>query len=251
MLFIIRNNLSFQVNFNLFPLSKIFFRSPTLFKIVFFIIAAAELTSHLTDSPLLHYFSKPLIMIWLSVYFAYYARTGYNRFAFFIQAGFFFSWLGDVFLMFDDGTEMFFMLGLSSFLFTHIFYILAFLNSIKGKKPFLKKNWYFAIPFAAAGIINVVLLFPVLGMLTGPVAFYGAAIITMVICALNRKGAVSSGSFLMVFSGAVLFLISDSLISTNKFMMEIPMAEFFIMSLYISAQYLIMRGSLSQLETSG
>lgn len=215
------------------------------FDAVFFLLAAGELTSHFVHSDTLHFIFKPLLLLWLSVYFFLFAGENFNSFAGFIRAGFFFSWLGDVFLMFDQEKEEFFLFGLTAFLFTHTCYIIAFLNSVKGKTPFLKKNWFFALPFAAAGVVNVMMLYPKLGALAIPVAVYGTVIITMVLSALNRKGAVSPGSFWLVFSGALLFMISDSILSANKFMMEIPHAELWVMSAYIAAQYLIMRGSLA------
>jgi uncharacterized membrane protein YhhN len=60
--------------------------------------------------------------------------------------------------------------------------------------------------------------------------------------ALNRNGRVNFNSYFLVFVGSVLFVLSDSLLALNKFYMEISMAGFWIMILYISAQYLIMRG---------
>lgn len=218
------------------------------FDVVFFLIVAGELSSHVFHLQALHFIFKPLLLVWLSVYFYSFARDNFNSYAKFIQTGFFFSWVGDVFLMFDEGNEIFFLFGLCSFLLTHLCYIIAFLNSVKGKKSFLKKNWFYALPFAAAGIVNVIMLYPKLGALAIPVAIYGTAIITMVLCALNRKDAVSPKSFWLVFSGALLFMISDSTLSANKFIMEIPNAELLVMATYISAQYLIMRGSLVYLN---
>lgn len=222
-----------------------------VFDVIFFLIAAGELASHILHSGLLHFIFKPLLLIWLSFYFFFFARENFSSYARFIQFGFFFSWLGDIFLMFDVEREEFFLYGLAAFLLTHICYILAFLNSVKGKTPFLKKNWFFALPFAVAGIVNVVMLYPELGALAIPVAFYGTAIITMVLCALNRKEAVSPRSFRLVFSGAFLFMVSDSVLSTNKFMTEIPAAELWVMATYIFAQYLIMRGSLVYVKETG
>lgn len=215
------------------------------FETIFFLLVFGELSSHIFHSQTLHYVFKPLLLIWLSVYFYSYSKNNFNACAKFIQTGFFFSWAGDVFLLFESNGEKYFLLGLLSFLLTHICYILAFLNSVKGKKSFLKNNWFFAVPFAAAGVINVIMLYPELGALAIPVAIYGTAIITMVLCALNRKDAVSSQSFWPIFSGAFLFMVSDSVLSTNKFMMEIPGSELLVMTTYIAAQYLIMRGSIT------
>jgi len=64
----------------------------------------------------------------------------------------------------------------------------------------------------------------------------------MSMMALNRRGRVNPPSFRYVFFGSILFLLSDSMIAINKFSTEFPLAGFWIMITYISAQYLIMRG---------
>jgi len=66
--------------------------------------------------------------------------------------------------------------------------------------------------------------------------------------ALNRKDRVNSRSYLLVFIGSVIFVLSDSMIALDKFYRDIPLAGFLIMLTYISAQYLIMRGLLLERE---
>ena len=66
--------------------------------------------------------------------------------------------------------------------------------------------------------------------------------------ALNRYKVVSSLSFLMVFCGSILFVISDSLMALDKFLIPIPNDRLFVMSTYIAAQFLIMKGILKQFE---
>ncbi len=218
------------------------------FDAVFFLIAAGEIASHSIHSEILHFIFKPLLLIWLLIYFIVYTKENFNSFAKLISAGFLFSWLGDVFLMFDHNAEQYFLFGLFSFLCTHVCYILAFLNSVKSKEGFLQKKWFYALPFVLAGTVNIITLYPKLGTFAIPTGIYGFAIITMVLCALNRKSAVSEKSFRLIFSGAISFMISDSILSANKFLMEIPLAEIFIMTTYIAAQYLIMRGSIVYLK---
>jgi uncharacterized membrane protein YhhN len=53
-----------------------------------------------------------------------------------------------------------------------------------------------------------------------------------------------------VFLGALLFMISDSLIALDRFgsdLLPLPWAGFWIMLTYIAAQYLIVVGMLIQL----
>jgi len=74
------------------------------------------------------------------------------------------------------------------------------------------------------------------------------ALLGMSAMALNRFKAVNSVSFFLVFTGSVLFVISDSLIAIDKFLNSIPHDRFWVMSTYISAQLLIMMGILKQFE---
>jgi len=77
-----------------------------------------------------------------------------------------------------------------------------------------------------------------------PVVIYMIAIITMVISAYLRKGAVSYFSFTIVLLGALFFLVSDSLIALNKFYKPITYPTVSIMISYAIAQYCIIIGLL-------
>jgi uncharacterized membrane protein YhhN len=48
----------------------------------------------------------------------------------------------------------------------------------------------------------------------------------------------------MVFGGATLFMISDSLIAINRFLEPLPRVGIWVMITYIAAQYLILTGLL-------
>ena len=78
------------------------------------------------------------------------------------------------------------------------------------------------------------------------ILLYALSLMGMSMMALNRRGRVNPSSFRYVFTGSVLFLASDSMIAINKFTAEIPMAGFWIMITYITAQYLIMRGLVQE-----
>jgi uncharacterized membrane protein YhhN len=70
----------------------------------------------------------------------------------------------------------------------------------------------------------------------------------MLIAAINRYGKVSRLSFILVLAGAVLFVISDSLIALNKFGFPFVFSGVAVMTTYIAAQYLIVTGVLKQSE---
>jgi uncharacterized membrane protein YhhN len=77
-----------------------------------------------------------------------------------------------------------------------------------------------------------------------PVVIYMFVILTMVVTAFLRKGRVSIKNYKWVFIGAILFLISDSLLSVNMFFIPILFANILIMVTYSLAQYFIVLGIL-------
>jgi uncharacterized membrane protein YhhN len=68
----------------------------------------------------------------------------------------------------------------------------------------------------------------------------------MMMAAFNRKNLVSNISFNLVFSGAVLFVLSDSCIAINLFYKPFELARITIMLTYIIAQILIIKGILAE-----
>jgi len=87
-------------------------RSNKVLHLIFAGIVVAELASRLMDNVMLEYFVKPLIMVWIAIYFLRNAKK--RSFRVWVLLAFFFSWTGDMFLMFSSGNsnEMFFYVGI-------------------------------------------------------------------------------------------------------------------------------------------
>lgn len=206
------------------------------------LIVIVELTGRLTDQIALEYPVKPLIMIWMALYFM--IRMQKRAFLVPVLIAFFFSWVGDNLLMFSDSNELFFFAGVGGFFMAQLTYIYTFARySEQGGRGLVQKRPAIALLFLAylAGIYF--LLFPGLeGIMKPIILVYALSLIGMSMMALNRHGRVNYQSFLMVFLGSLLFVLSDSMIAIDKFYAEFPMAGFWIMATYIPAQYLIMRG---------
>lgn len=217
-------------------------RTSRLLHLLFLIIVFVELAGRFTENINMEYMVKPLIMIWVASYFILFRNK--QSFTLPVLIAFFFSWVGDIFLMFSDKNELFFFAGVGGFFIAQITYIYTFTKfSENGGKGFLQKNMIVGFLFIAymAGIYY--LLYPNLDGMMKPIIFiYALSLIGMSMMALNRSGRVNHASYLLVFLGSILFMISDSLIAVDKFTMEIPLGGFWIMITYISAQYLIMRG---------
>ena len=195
------------------------------------------------------YFFKPLIMFSVGGYFLLNSNNIQKNVVRIATFAFLFSWFGDIFLMFASDGNIYFMVGLACFLIAQIFYITLFRKTIKlsGREPFLRRNKIYLIAYILYGATIYYLLFNHLDIVLKIAVFmYMSAILGMSAMALNRYKTVSIISFSTVFFGSVLFVISDSLIAIDKFYIIIPNDRIFVMSTYIAAQYLIMRGVLKQ-----
>ncbi|MBN2697999.1 MAG: lysoplasmalogenase [Bacteroidales bacterium] len=214
--------------------------------LLFLVIVILELTGTIIDNASLEFSVKPLIMVWIGTYFLL-NRTR-KDFTLPVLSAFFFSWLGDIFLMFSDARELFFYAGVGGFFLSQLFYIYVFYRYYETDNPgFIRRKPLFILIFVAylAGIYGV--LYPSLEAIMKPVVLvYAISLIAMSVFALNRHGRVAYKSYLPVFLGSLFFVLSDSLLAINKFSVEIPLAGFLIMLAYISAQYLIMRGLILQ-----
>jgi uncharacterized membrane protein YhhN len=157
----------------------------------------------------------------------------------------FFSWVGDVILLFADLGEIYFILGLVSFLISHVLYCLLFNKQTKtetNKNKTLFRIGSIIIAFYLIGMLS--LLLPSLGDLKIPVIVYATVISTMLLFAFNGFLIWGKPGNQYVFVGAIVFVVSDSILAINKFYSPIERSSFFIMFTYLMAQYLIVVGIL-------
>jgi len=214
--------------------------------LIFLVIVLIELVGRFTDNINLEYPVKPLIMIWIAVYFLLFRKK--KNFTIPVLVAFFFSWLGDNFLMLSGKDEMFFYAGVGAFFFAQLAYIYIYTRYREEKrKGYLQKNPLIIVLFLLyVGGLFYILLPGLEGMMNAIILVYALSLMGMFMMALNRRGRVNPSSFRYVFFGSLLFLASDSMIAINKFDTEIPMAGFWFMLTYIFAQYLIMRGLIQE-----
>jgi uncharacterized membrane protein YhhN len=137
------------------------------------------------------------------------------------------------------------MLGLGAFLIGHLLYILCYRHfrwAEKANELLGPQKVRFSFPIVLAGTGLVVILYPSLGDLKIPVLIYARVLTLMALNALFRYGRTTTKSFLFVFMGAVLFMLSDSLLAINKFYASFSSAGAMIMMTYCTAQFLIVEG---------
>jgi alkenylglycerophosphocholine/alkenylglycerophosphoethanolamine hydrolase len=128
--------------------------------------------------------------------------------------------LGDFFLEFDR----FFIPGMGAFLLGHIFYVLGFY------KMWGIPSFGIIVTLLLSGFGYFLFLKRFLSKEKLAVFLYVLAICTMV--------AFSSGR-IVAFSGAILFFLSDLVLSYDKYVKRIPNRDLLVLSLYFAGQLFI------------
>jgi len=207
--------------------------------ILFFVIASlVNLYAVQTEDLQLIQYSKPLLMPLLLVMLYSESRGNVTLLTLLMAVALIFSWGGDVALMFGD---QYFLIGVGCFFLAQLTYLILFSKAVNQTMRF---RWYFLIPFIAYGLIFFNRLIPAAGDLAIPLIVYGISLLGMAFMALMRKEVVNAKSFTWVFAGAILFVISDSILAFNKFIGAFEAAGFLIMITYLLAQFMICRGMI-------
>ncbi|GAA3783833.1 lysoplasmalogenase [Corallibacter vietnamensis] len=217
------------------------------FTLIFILLLIFEIiTSSYAALEMLHYFAKPALLLSLIIFFCKESAAINKPIKRLTVLALAFSLLGDILLMFVQISPHFFMSGLIAFLIAHVFYVLVF---TKQRNPQAKP-----ISFVLALLLYACVLFyflkPRLGDMLIPVIIYMAVILSMATAAFLRLGFVIKTSFTLVFLGAILFMISDSLLALNKFYKPLPLSNVSIMFTYAFAQLCIVLGLLKQSKKS-
>ena len=128
-----------------------------------------------------------------------------------------------------------FILGLSAFALAHILYS-KFLFDWRNLS---RLNLLTVSLFSAYLVVMLFLLLPAVGSLQLPVVSYFVVISLMFISAL---AANTQGYALRL--GALLFVVSDSLLAINAFITPLPLQSVLVMSTYYAAQFFIVMGCI-------
>jgi uncharacterized membrane protein YhhN len=193
-----------------------------------------------SGNPALSFYTKPLLMPLLIVALLLSMEKAIHSTGF-ILAGLVMSLAGDVLLMWDQ----FFIPGLICFLLTHIFYIFYFIRLANKNGWLLKKQPFLLIPVVGYTFSLLWVLLPHLDKLALPVIVYAVVISVMLASCLNLIYQVKRVVYLNFVTGAILFVLSDSLLAINKFYDAFYGAGVLIMLTYVMAQFFIVRGVLS------
>ncbi|QEC70026.1 lysoplasmalogenase [Panacibacter ginsenosidivorans] len=164
---------------------------------------------------------------------------------------FFFCFLGDFFLLSDDD-KSYFILGLSSFLLAHLFFIVFFLRLKKiSNKYRLFLSGISALVFSYVGVLLFLIWKDVtLQNLQIPVVVYAFILGLMLIAAvhtINNKSIQKLSRYFFI-PGAVLFILSDSLLALYKFAITFRYGNILVMVTYAGALFLLYLGVMRFLK---
>lgn len=198
-------------------LSKLLPRTKTFLGIgliaaVLFILADEDIL----DIYWLRMITKPIPVLLMAMYLL--MQPGAGRFKWLIIIGLLLGMTGDILLEYSPDA---FLPGLIAFLLGHIFYIIAFTSDSQAPA------WVAAIFIYLFGLAMYSFLeIGDLGTMSLPVLVYIIIITTMVWRALARYHApgVPQTSAQAGAIGAILFLISDSLLAITMFIFKLPFA---------------------------
>jgi uncharacterized membrane protein YhhN len=207
--------------------------------LVLTILAVASLAAHLVaaslGATLFVSVFKPLttsVTIALAWTLGRESRAPRDRgYATWILAGLACSLAGDVFLMLPGD---WFVHGLLVFLVAHACYVAAFARRAGRLRPDAS-----TLPYAFGYVLLVGRLAPHAGALLGPVALYGAVLMTMAWSALLAWRVTRSRLAAAAALGGLLFVVSDTLLAFGRFVPGAASSEVAVMTTYIAAQLLI------------
>ena len=178
------------------------------------------------------YVFKPLTTLLLLAIALWPAAGAAGRYGTGVALGLLFSLAGDVFLMLPRDR---FREGLASFLAAHLCYLAAFTSG-----PGLIAHPVPAAAFGALGLILLLLLWPgVPARLRVPVVLYVVVLLTMAVQAAGRALRVPDTSSLLAGAGGALFVVSDALLSWDRFRTPFRASRAVVLSTYFLAQWLI------------
>lgn len=201
-----------------------------ILQIILVIVFAIDLFLIFANKIELRFFTKPLLLPLLILIFITRLKSEKTQVDKLFLAGLVLSFFGDLFLLFQWG----FLPGLGSFLLAHVFYIISFRKKTQNS---IWRFWPIILGLFATTLL--VFLFPYLKEMKIPVIIYAVVIATMMYNALKTHNR-------NLIIGALLFLISDTLLSINLFLQPFMILNLLVMITYIAAQWFLVKGMISE-----
>ena len=218
----------------------------TIWIILFALVLLIDLVAVYSNNESLRFTTKPLLTPLLVIYLLLQTKTKNSNLKVWIFLALFFSWAGDIFLLFEEERPNFFLFGLSAFLIAQVFYI-VFFHNIR-MREYIRGNALFLLLVIVYYSILISVLSPYLGNMKLPVRIYGVVLSFMVMLAMHTMLGKNKRAAVWMMTGAILFVASDSLLAFNKFFSAFNYSGLIIMLTYGLAQLFITEGAVRYID---
>ncbi len=204
-----------------------------MFNVLLPFVLLSALSHILADSlkkDTLCYVFKPLTTA-LIIVLAWAQTSTFTPLHYWVFAGLALSLVGDIFLMLKKD---YFLQGLIAFFIAHVAYVIAFTHT----SDFALSTVLLVALIAYAGLL-ITLLNKQLGKLRIPVYAYAAALTLMVLTSYSFYQVSGYELGFYAFVGALLFMVSDSILAYRRFVKDYVWSQPAILATYYFAQSLI------------
>jgi len=219
----------------------------TIWITLFLLVLLVNLIAVYSNSESLQFITKPLLMPLLAIYLLLRTNTANSNLKGWIFLALFFSWAGDIFLLLEERGSNFFLFGLSAFLVAQVFYI-VFFHNIR-MREYIRGNALLLLLVIVYYSVLINVLSPYLGNMKLPVRIYGVVLSFMVMLAMHTMLGKNKKAALWMTMGAILFVVSDSLLAFNKFFSPFNNAGVVTMLTYGLAQLFITEGAIRYINS--
>jgi uncharacterized membrane protein YhhN len=215
--------------------------------ILFTLVLLIDLAAIYLDYESLRFITKPLLVPLLAIYLLLETITTNSGLKAWVFLALFFSWVGDILLLFEGSGSNFFLFGLSAFLVAQVFYI-VFFHNIR-MREYIRGNALLLLLVIVYYSILISVLSPYLGTMKLPVRIYGVVLSFMVMLAMHTMLGKNKKAALWMTTGAILFVASDSFLAFNKFFSAFNYSGLIIMLTYGLAQLFITEGAVRYINS--
>jgi uncharacterized membrane protein YhhN len=219
----------------------------TIWIVLFASVLLIDLVAVYSNNESLRFITKPLLIPLLAIYLLRQTNFATSSLKVWVFLSLFFSWVGDILLLFEERGPNFFLFGLSAFFVAQVFYI-VFFHNIR-MREYIRGNALLLLLVIVYYSILVSVLSPYLGNMKLPVRIYGVVLSFMLMLAMHTMLGKNKKAALWMMTGAVLFVASDSLLAFNKFFAPFNNAGLIIMLTYGLAQLFITEGAVRYINS--
>jgi uncharacterized membrane protein YhhN len=191
------------------------------------ICAGLYIVFDIMNKQVLKYIFKPATTLLVITLVLVKTNGNYELYSIFIITGLIFSLIGDIYLMLPDDK---FFKGLVSFFVAHIFFVISF---VIGFGPYF--DILLLIPAIVYAIVFLIKILPKTGELKIPVLLYSGMLVLFLWQATGRFYYLADSSALFTFTGAIMFVISDSILGYSKFIKKSHLSTLLIHVTYWGA----------------